>query len=112
LWPGKFREPAVVFMRKEHAGRITEPYWEGADLVMEVVSPGTRRTDCLIKLREYAEAGVPEYWLVDPEDRSVTVYVLSGSSYAQHTKGELPDTLSSPTLPGFEMEVREVFGAH
>ena len=41
LWPGKFREPDVLFMRAEHAGRITDEYWEGADLVMEVVSAAT-----------------------------------------------------------------------
>ncbi len=38
LWEGKFREPDVVFMPAEHASRITEDYWNGADLVMEVVS--------------------------------------------------------------------------
>ena len=38
LWPEKFREPDVVFMLAEHASRITEDYWIGADLVMEVVS--------------------------------------------------------------------------
>jgi Uma2 family endonuclease len=37
LWRGKFREPDVVFMRKDHADRIREDFWEGADLVMEVV---------------------------------------------------------------------------
>jgi len=111
LWPGKFREPDVVFMRKEHASRITEPYWEGADLVMEVVSPGTRRTDCLIKLREYAQAGIPEYWLVDPESATITLHVLSGASYGQPAVGRAGDRLSSPALPGFDLAVSDVFSA-
>jgi Uma2 family endonuclease len=38
LWPGKFREPDVVFMLAEHEARIREAYWEGADLAIEVVS--------------------------------------------------------------------------
>ena len=69
LWPGKFREPDVLFMRAEHAGRITEEYWEGADLVMEVVSSGDedRRRDLKTKREEYAQARIPEYWIVDPE---------------------------------------------
>jgi Uma2 family endonuclease len=111
LWPGKFREPDVVFMQKQHASRITEPYWEGADLVMEVVSPGTRRTDCLIKVREYAEAGVPEYWLIDPEESRIAVYVLSGSSYREHGVGKPGETLSSVALTGFELAVDDVLGA-
>ena len=66
LWPGKFREPDVVFMRAENAARIGEPFWEGADLVMEVVSGDDRRRDLETKRLEYARAGIPEYWIVDP----------------------------------------------
>ena len=40
LWPGKFREPDILFMRSEHDDRRSDRFWEGADLVMEVVSPG------------------------------------------------------------------------
>lgn len=111
LWPGNFREPDVVFMRAEHASRITDPYWGVPDLAVEVVSPGTRRNDCVIKVREYAEAGVPEYWLVDPEAGTVTVYVLSGSTYAAHVAGQSGDTVTSPTLPGFEVAVSDALGA-
>ena len=42
LWRGKFREPDIVFMATEHADRLAEQYWHGADLVMEVVSPDDR----------------------------------------------------------------------
>ena len=42
LWPGKYREPDVLFMSAEHVDRITDEYWEGADLVMEVVSSATK----------------------------------------------------------------------
>ena len=111
LWPGKFREPDVVFMRAEHASRITDPYWGVPDLAVEVVSPGTRRNDCVIKVREYAEAGVPEYWLVDPEAGTVTVYVLSGSTYAAHAAGQSGDSVTSPTLPGLEVAVSDALGA-
>jgi Uma2 family endonuclease len=74
LWSGKFREPDVLFMRSEHANRITDEYWDGADLVMEVVSSGDedRRRDLKTKRQEYAQAGIPEYWIVDPELGQIT----------------------------------------
>src|SRR5262249_29841247 len=67
-WKQKFREPDVVFMHKDHADRIGEQFWKGADLVMEVVSGGKkhRKRDLQDKRQEYAEAGIPEYWIIDP----------------------------------------------
>jgi len=63
--PGKYREPDMVFMLMEHHFRIGEELWEGADLVMEVVS-SDRKHDYETKRIEYAKARIPEYWIVDP----------------------------------------------
>ena len=49
----------------------------GPDLVIEVLSPRTRRRDQTIKFDAYREAGIPEYWFVDPKARTVLVYSLS-----------------------------------
>src|SRR3954452_1445040 len=84
LWPGKFREPDLVFLHIQHADRIGELFWDGADLVMEVVSDDDRRRDLETKRREYAEAGIPEYWIVDPTEKRITVLTLEGRSYAVH----------------------------
>jgi len=111
LWPGKFREPDIVFMRTEHGDRIGEAYWGGADLVMEVVSPGTRRVDAVIKVREYAEAGLPEYWLIDPELETVTIHVLTGSSYGERVACRRGESASSKALPGFTVTVDEILDA-
>src|SRR5688572_10154733 len=83
---GKFREPDLVFMSEEHRNRIGEEYWEGADLVMEVVSKDaeSRKRDLLQKPLEYAEAGIQEYWIVDPMEEHITVLTLTGQSYQQH----------------------------
>ena len=80
---GKFREPDLVFMTEEHRDRIGEEYWEGADLVMEVVSRDaeSRKRDLLQKPLEYAEAGIQEYWIVDPMEERITVLTLQGRSY-------------------------------
>src|SRR5262249_41137269 len=75
LWRGKFREPDVLFMLKEHGARIGEEFWKGADLVTEVVNGDEedRRRDLVTKRREYARAGIPEYWIVDPHEGRITV---------------------------------------
>ena len=76
LGHGKFREPDLVFMAAEHADRLGEKFWQGADLVMEIVSPDDPERDKVTKRREYAQAGIPEYWIVDPTEASITVLTL------------------------------------
>ena len=78
---GLIREPDIVFMRKDNDSRRGNDYWEGADLVMEVVSTN-REHDLVKKRKEYAEAGIPEYWIVDPELRTITVLTLEHNRYA------------------------------
>jgi Uma2 family endonuclease len=111
LWRRKFREPDVVFMRKEHANRIREQYWNGADLVMEVVSGKgkDRRRDLVDKRREYARAGIPEYWIVDPRDERITVLRLARKRYIVHGEFDKGTTATSHLLPGFTVDVSEAF---
>ena len=111
LWPGKFREPDVVFMAAEHAQRRGEQYWDGADLVMEVVSEDDRRRDLETKRREYAQAGIPEYWIIDPERSRVVVLTLAGSRYRVHGEFTPGSRASSVLLPGLALEVSAVFAA-
>jgi Uma2 family endonuclease len=109
LWRGKFREPDVLFMSKGHADRIGEEFWDGADLVVEVVSgeEEDRRRDLVTKRREYARAGIPEYWIVDPREERITVLRLSGKRYVVH--GEFPKgaVASSHLLRGLTVDVSE-----
>lgn len=110
LWSGKFREPDIVFMAAEHADRLGEQYWRGTDLVMEVVSPDDPQRDRVTKRREYAQAGIPEYWIVDPADASITVLSLRGSEYALHGKFVSGETATSVLLDGFAVDAATVFG--
>ena len=105
LWPGKFREPDLVFLSAEHASRIGESFWEGADLVMEVVSDDDRRRDLETKRREYAQAGIPEYWIVDPQEARITVLRLEGATYTIHGDFLRDTQASSHLLPGFVLDV-------
>jgi Uma2 family endonuclease len=107
LWPGKFREPDLLFMHAEHAERMTQEYWEGADLVMEVVSSGNedRRRDLKTKREEYALARIPEYWIVDPELGHITVLTLEGEAYVVHGEFKRGERATSKLLSGFAVDV-------
>lgn len=109
LSPGKFREPDIQFMRAEHDDRRSDRFWEGADLVMEIVSPDDPERDKVTKRREYAQAGIPEYWIVDPTNASITVLTLRGQEYALHGEFVTGETASSVLLEGFRVDVSEVF---
>jgi Uma2 family endonuclease len=113
LRPGKFREPDIVFMLAEHSGRMGEDFWEGADLVMEVVSedPEDRHRDLVTKRKEYAESGIPEYWIVDPRERQISILRLKGTKYtvaAVHSGAQVAKSL---ILPGFSVQASKVFEA-
>ena len=109
LWEGKYREPDLVFMTAEHADRLGEQFWRGADLVMEVVSPDDPQRDTLTKRREYAQAGIPEYWIVDPAGASITVLTLRGREYAVHGEFVAGETATSVLLDRFTVDVATVF---
>ena len=111
LWPGKYREPDILFMCSDHDDRRSDKYWEGADLVMEVVSPDDPQRDTVTKRREYAQAGIPEYWIVDPSDMSITVITLRGQEYALHGEFVAGESATSVLLDRFTVEVSSVFSA-
>jgi Uma2 family endonuclease len=111
LWEGKIREPDIVFMRREHADRRHPQFWQGADLVMEVMSPDDRKRDSETKRREYAMAAIPEYWLVDPTNQTVTVLVREADASLYSVQGvfESGHAASSATLSGFAIDVNTLF---
>ena len=111
LREGKYREPDIVFMLSEHSHRIGEDYWESADLVMEIVSEDDPDRDLVVKRGEYAEAGIGEYWIVDPRIERITVLTLEGREYrilGDHGRG---GRAASATLRGFEVEVDAAIAA-
>ncbi len=105
----KFREPDLLALLDRHDPRYGDRYWHGADLVLEVVSPDDPARDLVTKRREYAEAGIPEYWIVNPLDRTVTVLTLDGERYAEHGIFAVGMVATSALMPGFVVAVDEVF---
>ena len=109
--PGKFREPDVLLLRDRADRRCQDRYWEGADLVVEVVSPYRPDRDLVEKRADYAEAGIPEYWIADPRDETIRVLSLQGAAYVEHGLYQRGDMATSALLDGFAAEVSAVFNA-
>lgn len=109
LWPGKFREPDLVFLANRRDPRRLEEYWSGADLVMEVISPDDPNRDLIEKRREYAQAGIAEYWIVDPRTETVLVLQLAQDVYQEVGRFGRGGTASSPTYPALGVEVNALF---
>jgi len=110
ITPDKYREPDIVFLRP---GRIPDIHGHpsGADLMVEVVSPGkeNRDRDYVEKRREYAAASVAEYWIVDPLERKITVLTIDGKEYREHGVFDCGEIATSVLLPGFQVNTGEVF---
>lgn len=109
----RYREPDLVFMFKEHADRNADQFWIGADLVMEIVSESERdrERDLIEKRRDYAEAQIPEYWIVDYQEKRITVLTLENKQYVVHGEFGESDVAASKLLAGFEVKVKDVFEA-
>lgn len=106
---GKFREPDLLLLLDQTDPRYQDDYWLGADLVAEVVSPGNPDRDYIDKRSDYAEAGIPEYWIVDPRTETITVLELCANSYVEHGVFGRGDTATSSLLAGFGVDVSALF---
>jgi Uma2 family endonuclease len=98
---------------KEHAHFVRDEYWTGADLLMEVVSGSAddHDRDYVKKRLEYARGGVSEYWIIDPDTKTVLVLVLREGRYVEHGAFTPGERASSPTFEGIVVDVKDVFEA-
>ena len=103
-------EPDLVVVLTPNAHRIGSQVIEGPpDLVVEILSPGTARRDLGTKRALYEEAGVPEYWIVDPETASVEVLALERGRYMRSGLYRRGDRVRSRLLEGLEVDLEGVF---
>jgi Uma2 family endonuclease len=109
--PRKIRLPDVLFLHKDNFAFRHNRVWDGADLVMEVVSddPKDRQRDYEQKLVDYAEANIAEYWIVDPQRQLVIVHRLDGKQYAVHDQFVRGQQATSLFLSGFAIDVEALF---
>lgn len=79
-------------------------------LVIEILSPSTQVHDCFVKLNLYQQAGVPEYWIIDPESKTVNVLILGDNGIFQIPKVyKQTDTIKVSVLDGCVIELEPVF---
>ena len=103
-------QPDLIFISNARARIITEANIRGApDLLVEILSTSTERRDRIVKRDLYARHGVREYWLVDPYAKTITVLPLGAGDYDTYAIFGEDDTLASPTLAGFSLNMSELF---
>jgi Uma2 family endonuclease len=109
-------EPDLLYLSRERESRqMTEDFLEGApDLVIEVLSPSTKRVDQGVKLRLYERFGVPEYWIVDTEAERITIFRLQEGRLQlcdelSRRAGTSVPILSTPLLPGLTIPFDKIF---
>lgn len=106
-----YREPDVCFMLGQNAGRRNDAFWTGADLVVEVISDSNRDHDVTTKRSEYAAAGIPEYWIIDPGSRSISIFTLAAGQYVLHGEFRRGQVAASVLLTGFTVDVSDLFAS-
>ena len=109
--PGKFREPDILLLRNAHDQRNQDAFWLGADVVVEIVSPDDPKRDLEQKRDDYAEAAIPEYWIVNPLDDSITVLMFAEHVYVEHGSFQCGEHATSQLLNNFQVSVTAVFDA-
>jgi Uma2 family endonuclease len=104
-------QPDIIFIRSERLEIIGEKNIQGApDLIVEVLSPSTRRTDILVKSRIYARFGVVHYWVVDPDIDRIEFFRLEGESYKLVETVSAPGVARPAEFAPLEIPLANVFG--
>lgn len=106
-------QPDLLFISSSRASIVMEKNIQGApDLVIEIISEATRKTDEIIKRKLYERHGIPEYWIIDPELEAVKVYRISDLGYTRTAElsKEANDMLTTTILPGVQLPLSEIFG--
>jgi len=120
------RYPDLTIIREEHVQQLARRNTIRLSmapplLVVEVVSPGelqralceipARGRDYVVKRRQYEDLGIPEYWIVDPEAKTITVLGLQAESYSQTNMFRGEEGILSSMFPGINLTVDQVFAA-
>jgi Uma2 family endonuclease len=103
-------QPDLVYVSREREHIIQRRGVFGApDLLVEVLSPGTKSRDRGVKMRRYAAAGVAHYWLLDPESEALEAYRLAGDGYALVGVFGRDSVFQPELFPGLEMPIDDLW---
>lgn len=110
LTPRNVLQPDILFISAARRGVMREERIDGpCDLVVEIMSPTNRRKDRLRKMEIYRKAGIPHYWLADPEESTLEAFVLREGHYTLVFAGGPGDAFSHPEFPGLDLSLDKVF---
>jgi len=103
-------QPDIFFIAADRLSIMGEKYIsEAPDLVVEVLSPGTRKRDRVFKAKQYARFGVREMWIADPDRKTIEVLVNTEEGFRREAAYVGDDVLRSSILPGLEVPLSRVF---
>ncbi|MBI3219216.1 MAG: Uma2 family endonuclease [Bacteroidetes bacterium] len=106
-------EPDLCFFRKEVADTFTDSQmlFPTPDFIVEILSPSTEKTDREIKFRDYAQHGVKEYWIIDPDKETIEQYELKDKQFELLVKLN-SGTITSITIDGFSSDLKHIFASN
>ena len=103
-------EPDLLFICQDRLHIVTDANIQGPpDVVVEVLSPSTRDRDPGVKVHLYARFGVREYWIVDPDNQTLTMYRLTADGYQLWGPYFPHETVTSPLFPDYPLSVTALF---
>lgn len=103
-------EPDLLFIRPDQLAIVRDDAIHGAPaLIIEVLSPGSRRRDLRVKLQLYGRFGVPHYWIADPGPRTLQPYTMTPQGYIAQPLLGADDTLACALFPGITIRVGDLF---
>lgn len=108
LTPHRAVQPDVLFVSTPRLHIIQEHVKGVPDLAMEVISESSCERDRIQKKALYAQFGLPEYWIIDPDSRAIEVFVLVNGGYQLHGKGSGTESVRSKLLDGFLVSFSEL----
>ena len=88
---------------------VTKTWSYGPELVVEILSPSSYRRDRLEKMEAYRRAGIPHYWILNPNQRTLEVYSLNDGNYARVAAGWDDDIVAIPGLPELEIDLSKLW---
>jgi Uma2 family endonuclease len=102
-------QPDIIFVSTANLGIIEKRAIFGApDLLVEMLSPSSIRRDLRDKKTLYARFGVKEYWIGDPENKTMEILTLRGGRYQRYCAAKEKGKLASKVLPGLELELADI----
>ena len=103
-------EPDICFFEKIKSDSFhsKQMQFPAPDFIVEVISPSTEHNDRVIKFEDYAAHGIHEYWIIDPEGKTIEQYLLKNDKYELSLKSD-NGSIKSRAVSGFEIPIESVF---